>query len=121
MAEMHNQQARSVYHLMLVECSRAFGVRLLVRSGQQCQPAVSVHHPAATACVCGAVVVHFALQGPGAPGAGATPEITCVAWNKKVQHILASTQVCWAGGGWVGRGAVSLGVAAQQLSKRYML
>lgn len=114
MAEMHNQQARSVYHLILVECSRcAFWVRLPVTPGQQCQPAVSVHHPAVTACACGAVVVGFALQGPGAPGAGAAPEITCVAWNKKVQHILASTQVCWAGGGWVGRGAMFLGVLAQ--------
>lgn len=34
-----------------------------------------------------------ALKGPAAAGAGPAPEITCVAWNKKVQHILASTQV----------------------------
>lgn len=33
------------------------------------------------------------VQGPTAAGAGPAPEITCVAWNKKVQHILASTQV----------------------------
>jgi hypothetical protein len=35
------------------------------------------------------------VQGPttGAPGVAAAPEITYISWNRKVQHILASTQV----------------------------
>eukprot|EP00879_Flechtneria_rotunda_P020871 GHRR01021974.1.p1 GENE.GHRR01021974.1~~GHRR01021974.1.p1 ORF type:complete len:217 (+),score=50.51 GHRR01021974.1:164-814(+) len=38
-----------------------------------------------------------ALKGNAAAGAAATaPEITYISWNRKVQHILASTQVCLA-------------------------
>lgn len=55
---------------------------------------------AVTLCVCACLCAYATcccwccVQGPGAPSAGPAPEITCVAWNKKVQHILASTQVC---------------------------
>jgi len=40
--------------------------------------------------LCGPPPPWYCVQGP-APGPAS--EITCVAWNKKVQHILASTQV----------------------------
>jgi hypothetical protein len=60
---------------------------LFVQAGGR---ALSALMPVASAdSLCG----DFHMQGPAAPGAGPSPEITCVAWNQKVQHILASTQV----------------------------
>jgi hypothetical protein len=46
-------------------------------------------------CFAHSGLIFLCVQGPttGAPGAGAAPEITYISWNRKVQHILASTQV----------------------------